>query len=127
MAEPKIVVDAVLSEGLAQEQQIKLYPVTIRRYALLEKLKSPFIFADTEFNVNNVVPTAFVMSRTPDELKQYCTKPSEDVVQAAFDWAESLDIDDLPKMLSALSDQFLALNKAAPDKTTGQDLKKNPS
>ena len=127
MAEPKIVVDAVLSEGLAQEQQVKLYPVTIRRYALLEKLKSPFIFADTEFNVNNVVPTAFVMSRTPDELKQYCTKPSEDVVQAAFDWAESLDIDDLPKMLSALSDQFLALNKAAPDKTTGQDLKKNPS
>lgn len=127
MAEPKIVVDAVLSEGLAQEQQIKLYPVTIRRYALLEKLKSPFIFADTEFNVNNVVPTAFVMSRTPDELKTYCTKPSDDVVQAAFDWAESLDIDDLPKMLSALSDQFLALNKAAPDKTTGQDLKKNPS
>lgn len=127
MAEPKIVVDAVLSEGLPQEQQVKLYPVTIRRYALLEKLKSPFIFADTEFNVNNVVPTAFVMSRTPDELKQYCTKPSEDVVQAAFDWAESLDIDDLPKMLSALSDQFLALNKAAPDKTTGQDLKKNPS
>lgn len=127
MAEPKIVVDAVLSEGLAQEQQIKLYPVTIRRYALLEKLKSPFIFADTEFNVNNVVPTAFVMSRTPDELKTYCTKPSEDIVQAAFDWAESLDIDDLPKMLSALSDQFLALNKAAPDKTTGQDLKKNPS
>lgn len=127
MAEPKIVVDAVLSEGLAQEQQVKLYPVTIRRYALLEKLKSPFIFADTEFNVNNVVPTAFVMSRTPDELKTYCTKPSEDIVQAAFDWAESLDIDDLPKMLSALSDQFLALNKAAPDKTTGQDLKKNPS
>lgn len=127
MAEPKIVVDAVLSEGLAQEQQIKLYPVTIRRYALLEKLKSPFIFADAEFNVNNVVPTAFVMSRTPDELKTYCTKPSEDVVQAAFDWAESLDIDDLPKMLSALSDQFLALNKAAPDKTTGQDVKKNPS
>ena len=127
MAEPKIVVDAVLSEGLAQEQQIKLFPVTIRRYALLEKLKSPFIFADTEFNVNNVVPTAFVMSRTPDELKQYCTKPSEDIVQAAFDWAESLDIDDLPKMLSALSDQFLALNKAAPDKTTGQDVKKNPS
>lgn len=127
MSEPKIVVDAVLSEGLPQEQQVKLYPVTIRRYALLEKLKSPFIFADTEFNVNNVVPTAFVMSRTPDELKQYCTKPSEDVVQAAFDWAESLDIDDLPKMLSALSDQFLALNKAAPDKTTGQDLKKNPS
>ena len=127
MAEPKIVVDAVLSEGLAQEQQVKLYQVTIRRYALLEKLKSPFIFADTEFNVNNVVPTAFVMSRTPDELKTYCTKPSEDIVQAAFDWAESLDIDDLPKMLSALSDQFLALNKAAPDKTTGQDLKKNPS
>lgn len=127
MAEPKIVVDAVLSEGLAQEQQVKLFPVTIRRYALLEKLKSPFIFADTEFNVNNVVPTAFVMSRTPDELKQYCTKPGEDVVQAAFDWAESLDIDDLPKMLSALSDQFLALNKAAPDKTTGQDVKKNPS
>lgn len=127
MAEPKIVVDAVLSEGLAQEQQVKLFPVTIRRYALLERLKSPFIFADTEFNVNNVVPTAFVMSRTPDELKQYCTKPSEDVVQAAFDWAESLDIDDLPKMLSALSDQFLALNKAAPDKTTGQDVKKNPS
>lgn len=127
MSEPKIVVDAVLSEGLAQEQQVKLYPVTIRRYALLEKLKSPFIFADTEFNVNNVVPTAFVMSRTPDELKTFCTKPSEDVVQAAFDWAESLDIDDLPKMLSALSDQFLALNKAAPDKTTGQDVKKNPS
>lgn len=73
MSEPKIVVDAVLSEGLASDTRIKLYQVTIRRYALLEKLKSPFIFADTEFNVNNVVPTAFVMSRTPDELKKFCT------------------------------------------------------
>lgn len=105
MAEPKIVVDAVLSEGLAQDQQqVKLYPVTIRRYALLEKLKSPFVFADTEFNVNNVVPTAFVMSKTPEELKAFCTKSADDIVQAAFDWAEQLDVDDLPKMLSALSD-----------------------
>lgn len=106
MAEPKLVVDAVLAEGQSpsQEAEVKLYPVTIRRYALLEKLKSPFIFADAEFNVNNVVPTAFVMSRTPEELKKFCTASSDAVVQAAFDWAEDLGIDDLPKMLCALSD-----------------------
>ena len=40
---PKIVVDAIIDQNGQEVNTVKIYPVTIRRYAFLEKLNSPFI------------------------------------------------------------------------------------
>lgn len=121
-ADPKIVVGAILAEG--SEPTIGVYPVTIRRYALLEKIESPFVQADKQFNVDSVVPTAFVMCQKPDDLKRWCNASAADIREAAFDWAEDLPLDDVPKMISAITDQFLQIQKAAPDAVAKGAVKK---
>lgn len=124
MADPKIVVDAILAEGNAgQEKTVKVFPVTIRRYALLEKLSSPFIDGKVEFSVNSIVPSAFVMTRPTDQLKKYCTASADKIQSDAFDWAETLDLDDVPKMTKAIVDQFLDINKASPDAPAAAEKK----
>lgn len=122
--DPKIVVDAILAEGNPDEQ-IKVYPVTIRRYALLEKLDSPFIDPEKQFTVDSIVPSMFVMTRTAEELKKFCNADCAAVRDAAFTWSEDLPLDDIPKMVKAVTDQFLNLQKAAPEVVQKQDVKKN--
>ena len=122
--DPKIVVDAILAEGNPDEQ-IKVYPVTIRRYALLEKLDSPFINPEKQFTVDNIVPSVFVMTRSAEELKKFCNVGPDVVRDAAFTWSEDLPLDDIPKMVKAVTDQFLNLQKAAPEVVQKQDVKKN--
>ncbi len=112
--DPKIVVDAILAEGNPDEQ-IKVYPVTIRRYALLEKLDSPFIDPEKQFTVDSIVPSVFVMTRSAEELKKFCNAGPDVVRDAAFTWSEDLPLDDIPKMVKAVTDQFLNLQKAAPE------------
>lgn len=124
--DPSIVVDAVLAEGGAG-RNVKVYPVTIRRYALLEKLGSPFVDPEKEFGVDGIVPSVFVMTRTAEELKQYCNASREAIRDAAFAWSEDLPLDDVPKMVKAVTDQFLNLQKAAPETAPAQDIKKNPT
>lgn len=124
--DPSIVVDAVLAEGGAG-QNVKVYPVTIRRYALLEKLGSPFVDPEKEFGVDGIVPSVFVMTRTAEELKQYCNASREAIRDAAFAWSEDLPLGDVPKMVKAVTDQFLNLQKAAPETAPAQDIKKNPT
>lgn len=44
MNNPEIVVNSIIdSEGVKTDNNISIYPCTIRRYAVLEKLNSPFI------------------------------------------------------------------------------------
>lgn len=125
-SDPEIVVDAILAEGI-DDRSVQVYPVTIRRYALLEKLGSPFVDPEKPFTVDGIVPSVFVMTRSADELKKFCNAPAEALREAAFAWSEDLPLDDVPKMVKAVTDQFLGLQKAAPDSVKGQDVKKNPT
>ena len=68
---PKIVVDAILDSDGKEVNNIKIYPMTIRRYAWFEKLNSPFINSEVKFDVNGVIPSVYVMCKSKDELKKY--------------------------------------------------------
>lgn len=124
-SDPKIVVDAILAEG--NDDKIGVYPVTIRRYALLERIESPFVKTDLPFTVDNVIPTTFVMCQKPEELKRWCNATTGEIREAAFEWSENLPLDDIPKMIAAITDQFLKIQKAAPDSVQKNDVKKNPT
>ena len=124
-SDPKIVVDAILAEG--NDDKIGVYPVTIRRYALLERIESPFVKTDLPFTVDNVIPTTFVMCQKPEELKRWCNATTVEIREAAFEWSENLPLDDIPKMIAAITDQFLKIQKAAPDSVQKNDVKKNPT
>lgn len=114
---PKLVVDAILDQNGQELNTVKIYPVTIRRYAFLEKLNSPFINPEVQFTVNTIIPSVFVMTRTKDELKKYASNDIEQLVSDSFDWSDSLNMDDVPEMIKAVTKQFTEINKASPDAT----------
>ena len=121
---PKIVVDAIIDQNGQEVNTVKIYPVTIRRYAFLEKLNSPFINPEVQFTVNTIIPSVFVMTRTKDELKKYNSTDVEKLISDSFDWSDSLDMSDVPDMIKAVTKQFTEINKASPDSTEDNSKKK---
>lgn len=110
---PKIVTNAILQDEI-RFGKVTIGPVTIWKYALLEKLESPFLFADKEFTVENVAPTIFVLAKERSELKPLIND-FEKLKDEALEFIDdNLSMEDLPKAIQAVVDQFLTLNKAAP-------------
>jgi hypothetical protein len=122
---PKIVVDSILnSNGEDINSEIKVYPMTIRRYALFEKLNSPFINSDVKFDVSNIIPSVYVMCSTKEKLKEYSSNDIEKLISDAFDWSEDLSMNDIPKMITSVTKQMEELNRASPDATDNNSKKK---
>ena len=121
---PQIVVDAIINQNGQDVNTVKIYPVTIRRYAFLEKLNSPFINPEVQFTVNTIIPSVYVMTRTKDELKKYASNDIEKLVSDSFDWSDSLDMDDVPEMIKAVTKQFTEINRASPDSVEDNSKKK---
>ena len=70
MNDPKESIDAIL-ENEFEIDGLKIYPITLGRYALLEILKSPFIYSDIQFQVSTMLPSIFVMTQDIKELSKY--------------------------------------------------------
>ena len=121
---PQIVIDSVLNSDGKYVKNIKIYPMTIRRYAWFEKLNSPFINPEIKFDVNGVIPSVYVMCKTKEELKKYNSTDVEKLISDAFDWAEDLSLDDIPDMIASVTKQMQELNKASPDSTDTENNSK---
>ena len=125
---PKLVVDTIMesSEEKQQEGQVKVFPMTIRRYAILEKLDSPFIDPNVDFQINTIIPTAYVMCTSKDKLREYKSNDIEKLIQDSYDWSEDLEVNDIPDMVKAITKQLNDMNKASPDQAQQKtDTKKN--
>lgn len=123
MSNPEIVVDSIIdSEGTKTDNNVNIYPCTIRRYALLEKLTSPFIDPKVKFDVNSIIPSAYVFAVDNSKLKQYTTKDIDSLINDAFDWAETLSISDIPEMIKVITKQICDINKAAPSTTNNKEV-----
>ena len=121
---PQIVVNSILDSNGTDVKHIKIYPMTIRRYAWFEKLNSPFINPDIKFDVNGIIPSVYVMCKTKEELKKYNSTDVEKIISDAFDWAEDLSLDDIPDMISYVTKQMQDLNRASPDSTDTENNSK---
>ena len=121
---PQIVIDSIIDQNGQELNTVKIYPVTIRRYAFLEKLNSPFINPEVQFTVNTIIPSVYVMTRTKDELKKYASNDIDKLISDSFDWSDSLSMDDVPSMIKAVTKQFTEINKASPDSTETNDNSK---
>ena len=98
MAEnPKAVVDAIINEGKTSTISggLKVHQMTIRRYAFLEKLNSPFLNPDVKFTVNSILPSLYVMVCENDVLKKYSAYNDSDMnklINDAYDWSDTADL-----------------------------------
>lgn len=115
---PDIVIDAITNTDKTYSG-ITINTPTIRRYAYLEKLKSPFIFSDINFDLENVVPSVYVLAATKDELKCLSGKSVDEIKDIAMDWADdNLDMKILPDIIKDVVEVFTKINESAPQGTS---------
>lgn len=107
MNTPEIVQKAILNEGKTK--------LTIRRYTLLERLQSPFLDTTKELNIENVVPSLFVMAKSSEELKKYGYSDIEQLKSDALDWSDGLDLDQVPALIEKTLQDLYDVNAATPD------------
>ena len=88
---PDVVIDAITNTDKTYNG-ITINTPTIRRYAYLEKLKSPFVFGDVGFELENVVPSIYVLAATKDELKVLSGKSIDEIKDIATDPTNSAQI-----------------------------------
>ena len=118
----QLVIDAIV--GTKKELPIKLYDLTILRYAWLEKLESPFIQKDGKFTISTVIPTIWILAASKEELRAAADKDITQIKLDALEWADDIiGVDQLPLLIDAVTDKLFRLSKASP-KTSG-DSEKN--
>lgn len=115
---PDIVIDAITNTDKTYSG-ITINTPTIRRYAYLEKLKSPFVFGDVGFELENVIPSIYVLAATKDELKVLSGKSVDEIKDIAMDWADdNLDMKTLPDIIKDVVEVFTKINESAPQGTS---------
>ena len=67
---PKTTIDAVLTVE-EKNEKYQIYPLTIGRQALLELVKSPFVFPTDNVTLTSLLPSFYIMLMNKDELKKY--------------------------------------------------------
>ena len=115
---PDVVIDAITNTDKTYNG-ITINTPSIRRYAYLEKLKSPFVFGDVGFELENVVPSIYVLAATKDELKVLSGKSVDEIKDIAMDWADdNLDMKTLPDIIKDVVEVFTKINESAPQGTS---------
>ena len=106
MTNPKTAIDTILNTETEICEDIKVFPVTLARYALLELIESPFVTPGKKFKINNLVPSFFICCAKSEDLKGINSKNLDVLNQRALEWAETLPntvIDKLiPEIMEAL-------------------------
>lgn len=120
---PKSAIDAILEEDKEiGNNGLRIYPLTLGRYALLELVKSPLINKETEFSTLTLIPTFYIMTREVSELKGYNSRNIEELEQKSMEWAETQTINDSGKILDELLQKFNLVQRVKPD--VEEDTKK---
>ena len=122
MNDPKVAVDAIL-ENEFEIDGLKIYPITLGRYAILEILKSPFIYSDIQFQVSTMLPSIFVMTQDIKELSKYNSDNINELKQKSMIWAEEKDIKNVDKITEAVIKRMKQLNEVSPQ-SSDEDKKK---
>ena len=113
MENPKIAIEAIV-DGEKIIGDLKVYPISIGRYALLELVESPFVAKDKDFTLYNLVPTFYIMCNPKENLKGYTRKNIETLVEKSLEWAEDFDTSIVSKLIDDVAESLGLLKKVQP-------------
>ena len=119
MTNPKTAIDTILNTETEICDGIKVFPVTLARYALLELVESPFVTPDTKFTINNLVPSFFICCAKIEDLKGINSKNLDVLNQRALEWAETLPSKVIDKLIPEIMEALGLIKKVSPN--TGDD------
>lgn len=113
---PTASVDALL-ESTVEAGALKVYPLTVARYALLELAESPLVVpCEGGLNVLDVIPSIYIMTAEAKVLAKYNSKNVDRLKEDAFAWAEDgVTVGSVPMVVNLLADKLLSLRRVAPE------------
>ena len=115
MENPKIAIEAIVDgEKIIGKDDLKVYPISIGRYALLELVESPFVAKDKDFTLYNLVTTFYIMCNPKENLKGYTRKNIETLVEKSLEWAEDFDTSIVSKLIDDVAEALGLLKKVQP-------------
>ena len=114
MENPKIAIEAIVDGEKRIGDDLKVYPISIGRYALLELVESPFVAKDKDFTLYNLVPTFYIMCNPKENLKGYTRKNIETLVEKSLEWAEDFDTSIVSKLIDNVAESLGLLKKVQP-------------
>ena len=113
MENPKIAIEAIV-DGEKRIGDLKEYPISIGRYAMLELVESPFVAKDKDFTLYNLVPTFYIMCNPKENLKGYTRKNIETLIEKSLEWAEDFDTSIVSKLIDDVAEALGLLKKVQP-------------
>lgn len=121
MSNPKTTIDTILTNEETTEK-FHIYPLTIGRQALLELIKSPYIYPIEDYSLMSLLPTFYVMLMNKEELKKYNSKNIDNLYEDAIQYFDNdkFNADDLKIVSEYIIDGLGILNKVAPEDTSGK-------
>lgn len=123
MTDPIKAIDAALSPAKDVED-IKVYPITLARYALLELVKSPFVTASKDFTTIAMIPTIYVCCAETTVLKKYNSSNIDELKQDAIAFADNIDPKKLGTLIKELDSRVRQLLDVAPQIPEDGNVKK---
>lgn len=122
---PTIALDSILETENTVKENIKVYPLTIARYALLELINSPLLTGKVATQINVLLPTFYIMTADTFKLKGYTSKNLDKLESDAIEWGDSIDdISVVEYVFKNVLDKILQMNKVAPTGSS-ESSKKN--
>ena len=115
MTNPKTAIDTILNTETEICEDIKVFPVTLARYALLELVESPFVTPDTKFSISNLVPSFYIMCVPIEMLKGINSKNLDKLNEQALSWAETLPSKVIDKLIPAIMEELGLIKKVSPN------------
>ena len=123
MTDPIKAIDASLSPAKDVED-IKVYPITLARYALLELVKSPFVTASKDFTTIAMIPTIYVCCADTAQLRKYNSSNIDELNQDAIAFADNIDPKKLGTLIKELDSRVRQLLDVAPQIPEDGNVKK---
>lgn len=118
MNDPQSAINAILDDETT-DNGIKVYPITLARYALLELVESPFITAGTDMSISKMLPSLYIMTHGKDDLKGITSRNIDVIYEKATEWADEMGMDEIPEIVKQVIDKIQELMKVTP--TSGAD------
>lgn len=118
---PKKAIDAILPLPIDLGGGVKVLPLSLGHYALLEKIDSPLLWtreqiAERSCDALTMIPSLYVVTRpVRDTLADF-----DDLLNVSLTWAESLTPDMLGKIRNAVAEQISRMLRVIPEPSEGK-------
>lgn len=113
MHNPQIVVDNVLAPK----------PLTLGQFALLERIRSPFLGEVKQYAFYEMLPSLYLLSMPPAEALQHLDSLDADALQ----WADAIDAATIVARIQETNEAVDAFFKAIPKKGSDKESAKKAS